>query len=42
MTRVEGSASAIDDIVLQEENNSYPGQDLVRFAKQLHYLLLLI
>ena len=40
MTRVEGSTSAIDDIILQqEENNSYPGQDLVRFAKQLHYLL---
>ena len=37
MTRVEGSASAIDDIILQqEENNSYPG---LRFAKQLHYLL---
>ena len=40
MTRVEGSASVIDDTILQqEENNFHPGQDLVRFAKQLHYLL---
>ena len=40
MTRVEGSASIVDDAILQnEENNFHPGQDLVRFAKQLHYLL---
>ena len=38
--RIEGSNVPIDDLSMQaEETNSYPGQELVKFAKQLHHLL---
>ena len=38
--RIEGSAAQIDDASThQEEIRNYPGQELVRFEKQLHYLL---
>ena len=40
MDRIEGSTTHIDDhVTYQEELTNYPGQDLVKFAKQLHYLL---
>ena len=40
MERIEGSNVPIDDLSTQaEENSSYVGQELVKSAKQLHYLL---
>ena len=35
MDRIEGSNAAIDDVAThQDELNNYPGQELVKFAKQ--------
>ena len=40
LTRIEEDSFPIDGFILQQEEDcTYQGQDLVKFSKQLHYLL---